>query len=507
VIGPGAWADTDDALEQLRLRIKANAAASSTPAPSSVGTKTDVENTHHPRLAAGPEVRGPRGNVTACLLSWRRPQHMQAIVDSLHAHPFVDEILVWNNNPAAPLRLRGDKVRVIPSEKNLVCYGRFACAALARNDVIYVQDDDVIVRNVPELYRHFNDHPAGITCGLSEQHYRRRDRYHYAGAQVALLGWGSFFRKEWLAVLGPLIPGAADDPLFLREADIFFTVLLARRHHALPGQLSHFPESNAAGLALWRDPSHESNRALAVRRALEALRRGGPVVTPATWNVVVPCHDYGRFLEEAVRSVLRSDADYVVTIVDDASTDETSDVCARLTRAYPHVSAIRLNTPAGVSGARNRGIAAVDSLFVVLLDADDRISPNYLFEAERILRAGADVANPDAILFGNHTGRWPTPPRVDLPMLARRNPVHYCSAFRRDYWAQVGGFDEQMENWEDYEFWVRLAKAKAKIERIPGDHFYYRRHGRSRSDEAAAIAPRLRAYLSAKHPDVFRAPA
>src|SRR5690606_30449651 len=119
---------------------------------------------------------------------------------------------------------RGDKVRVIDSDRNLICYGRFKCAQQARNEIIYVQDDDVIVGNVPCLYKHFLADDTCITHALSATHFRARDRFVYPEAHVALLGWGSFFRKRWLSVLDRYTAAFGEDPLFLREADKFFSI-------------------------------------------------------------------------------------------------------------------------------------------------------------------------------------------------------------------------------------------------------------------------------------------
>jgi O-antigen biosynthesis protein len=145
----------------------------------------------------------------------------------------------------------------------------------------------------------------------------------------------------------------------------------------------------------------------------------------------------------------------------------------------------------------------VDSIFVVLLDADDRIGSNYLFATEKLLRAGCDVANPDAIVFGERSGRWWVPETTTLQMLLRRNTVHCCAAFRRCYWAQIGGLDEGMDHWADYDFWIRMARAGARIHKVPGDHFYYRKHGPSKSSVSALIRESLRERIRQKHRDVY----
>jgi len=63
----------------------------------------------------------------------------------------------------------------------------------------------------------------------------------------------------------------------------------------------------------------------------------------------------------------------------------------------------------------------------------------------------------------------------------KKNHVHCCAAFRRSYWELVRGFDEQMPQWDDYDLWIRLAAGGARIHRLAGDHFYYRKHGPSLS--------------------------
>lgn len=154
-----------------------------------------------------------RGRVSACLLSWRRPKNVEAIVRRLHQLAFIDEILVWNNNPACRLQLEGAKVQVIESETNVMCAGRFLCAAQARNEVIYTQDDDALVYNVSQLHQAFLRDPTRITHGLSDWHYTRRQDYLFGDSQMAFLGWGSLFKKDWLADLDLLPPDVRSSEL------------------------------------------------------------------------------------------------------------------------------------------------------------------------------------------------------------------------------------------------------------------------------------------------------
>jgi glycosyltransferase involved in cell wall biosynthesis len=457
-----SWGETDEQLATLRARL--------------------AEKPVRPVAASSLNTEQPR--VSACLLSWKRPHNLQRIVDSLGQHNFIGEILVWNNNPNIALRLAGSKVRIIQSEANEICYGRFLCAREARFDIIYTQDDDVLVQNVATLYRRFLQDDSCITHALASQHMRQQARYQYPEGHHAMLGWGSFFRKEWLSTLDSYVLQHGSDEILRWGADKIFTILLNRTHNTCPAKLYPLPHGTTKGIAMYRDADHQRKNSLAVRQALAALRERKSVPYPVTWNVVITCYNYGHYLAEAIESVLNNDADYVITIVDDASTDETEQIGQKYSAQYPHINYLRLPTNRGVSYARNHGVAAVNSLFVVLLDADDKIGPNYLYEAEQLLRSGCDVANPDAILFGQHNARWQVKPTVTLSMLLEKNQVHCAAAFRRGYWVQVGGIAEHMTHWMDYHFWVQLAKAGARIRRLSGDHFFYRKHGHSKSAEA-----------------------
>jgi glycosyltransferase involved in cell wall biosynthesis len=499
VVGPEAWADTDEALADLRQRLGYQTAVS--PTPNGAASKpAPKEPAAQPVLT----VTATPGPVTACLLSWKRPQNMHPIVDSLQRHSFIQEILVWNNNPQVDLRFDGERVRVIAAGQNEICYGRFLCAQQAKHQTIYFQDDDVIVENVADLYKTFRADGNRIVHALAGQHFTQQERSVYRQGQVALLGWGSFIDKSWLESLEAYVAACGADHLLRREADKFFSLLQQKRHKSVRARLRHLPGYSTAGVALYQQPEHGRFKALAVRRVLAYLRQIAPLPLPPTWNVVITCHNYGRYLAEAIDSVLLNDADYVITLVDDASTDETTAVIADYCAQYDHITCLRHNQNRGVSHARNSGIAHTDSLFVILLDADDKIGPDYLYMAEKLLWSGCDVANPDAILFGQRRNRWSVPTRTTLPMLLKRNSVHCAAAFRRSYWVQTGGVDESMDNWSDYDFWIRLAGAGARIRRLAGDHFFYRQHGPSKSTVSNQIRRELRQTIENKHGQLFR---
>src|ERR687885_795015 len=98
------------------------------------------------------------------------------------------------------------------------------------------------------------------------------------------------------------------------------------------------------------------------------------VQEPSVVSVVIPCYNQAHFLGEAIESVLaQSYPHFEIVVVDDGSTDNTSEVAAR----YPGVRCIRQNNQ-GVAAARNTGIRESNGSYLVFLDADDRLLPEAL---------------------------------------------------------------------------------------------------------------------------------
>ena len=93
-------------------------------------------------------------------------------------------------------------------------------------------------------------------------------------------------------------------------------------------------------------------------------------------SVVVPSYNRAALLQRTLRAILAQQiTDLEVVVVDDGSTDETA---RTLAAADPRVAVIRHQQPAGVSAARNRGIAAARGEWIAFCDDDDLWSPHKL---------------------------------------------------------------------------------------------------------------------------------
>ncbi|MDX3229811.1 glycosyltransferase family A protein [Streptomyces sp. ME19-01-6] len=232
--------------------------------------------------------------------------------------------------------------------------------------------------------------------------------------------------------------------------------------------------------------------------------------SPALVSVVIPCHDYGHYLPQAVQSVLaQTYADWELVVVDDGSTDDTAAVARSLIADHPD-RRIRLlrQANAGVSAARNAGIAATTGRYVLPLDADDVIAPTMLERTVAVLDRHPDIAiaSTDVSVFTDDDlpAQVLELPAYDKDLLLRRLIMFYCSLYRREVWQTVGGYAEDMRAGEDWDFWIACAEHGFTAHHIHEALFGARNKDDGLHVEAAENDLAVRARIVAGHPGMFK---
>src|SRR5919109_1977513 len=202
---------------------------------------------------------------------------------------------------------------------------------------------------------------------------------------------------------------------------------------------------------------------------------------PVTVSVVIPTHNRGRVVVQAIESALaQTYRQLEVIVVDDGSTDDPAARvgCVRDAR----VRYLR-RSHAGVSAARNAGIAAATGDLVAFLDSDDLWKPDKV-EAEtaalaRYPSAGGVFSDLEKLDGATFVPSFMRRTRVFSRLLAERayperllvsrRALYLCLLqevpiktpaliVRRSALARVGGFDEGWRSAEDWEFLLRFAR-------------------------------------------------
>ena len=236
-------------------------------------------------------------------------------------------------------------------------------------------------------------------------------------------------------------------------------------------------------------------------------------------SVVIPTHDRAELVLATIGSALaQSPAPREIIVVDDGSTDGTAQRLAPLAE-YGWIRLLR-QPNAGLSAARNTGLAAATSDWVLFVDDDDLLLPDALAvlagEAARHPEVG--MVSGGCVLFEHEPPESTDAAPDDWELVAPGafliwNRLHSAGQvlIRRSALAAVGGFDVSVAPVADWDMWLRL------LRRFPGratsrPTLAYRSHagGMSRNvarmyEYSLIVATRHLAFQSPEHRPSFRA--
>ena len=181
-------------------------------------------------------------------------------------------------------------------------------------------------------------------------------------------------------------------------------------------------------------------------------------------SVIIPTYNRAALLPRAVESALAAGSDLEVIVVDDASEDETPQVCAGM----PEIRYLRLDENRGVAGARNAGVLESRAEFITALGDDDLRLPGSLDAQIRLLEESPQAAFCYGRVFVAD-GRRLLPTGKVMPArcptgdifweLLESNFVPDLSVVaRKDALVEVGLFNAGLRGAEDWDMWLRLAE-------------------------------------------------
>lgn len=214
-------------------------------------------------------------------------------------------------------------------------------------------------------------------------------------------------------------------------------------------------------------------------------------------SVVVTNFNLARYLPVALASVAASGhPDLEIVLVDDASTGaEDALLLEQLEKgqasAHPPIRILRNQSNRGLAASRNLGICAARGRYVLPLDADDCISPDFIEVAVRALEAQPefDVVVPTAARFSSEVelaaGQFSTFLVFlgDAPTLGLvENRLSTATALLRRSLFDRHRYDESLSSYEDWSLYLRLAHAGCRFLVTNEVHFHYRKRPGSMID-------------------------
>jgi len=198
-------------------------------------------------------------------------------------------------------------------------------------------------------------------------------------------------------------------------------------------------------------------------------------------TVAIPSFKQEVFLFECLNSLIaQTMPSWQAFVVDDCSPTATAH---RIVSSYddPRIRCIRHDVNSGLSASRNTGLQAGHAPFVLCIDADDFLHPDFLSATlEAIEKRDVDCAYTEFQCIGLSNYLWFTQEPKSAGDLAREQWLPGPGVtMRRSVWEAVGGYSTDLRYNEDLDFWIAALQQDVSVARVPRPLYFYRRHGHS----------------------------
>ena len=223
-------------------------------------------------------------------------------------------------------------------------------------------------------------------------------------------------------------------------------------------------------------------------------------------SIVVLCHNYARFLPEAIESALAQDyPNLEVLVIDDGSTDDSLAVASR----YEGRVKVLTQENQGLARTCNRGAREAAGEHFLFLSADDRLEPTYVSELLAALEREPDAsfAYCAARLFGAESRVAPSRPFSAFLLVRGRNYVNGSALTRRADYLAAGGYPEDLGEgaFDDWDFWLTMLDRGHRGTYVPKPLLHWRRHAGGSKDPASRGRTEVEtARVRARHPELQR---
>lgn len=213
-------------------------------------------------------------------------------------------------------------------------------------------------------------------------------------------------------------------------------------------------------------------------------------------TVYITNYNYGRFLKQAIESVLSQTCqDFELLIIDDGSTDDSKDILD-LYRDDDRIKIIYQQNK-GLNVSNNIALRLAKGEYIMRLDADDYLEPEALNLLKNVLDSNPDIG----LVFPDYFHVLESGDKIER--IHRHNfdnevslldqAAHgACTMIRVKFLQDVGGYNENYSCQDGYELWVKFTK-KYKVSNLNTPLFNYRQHGSNlTSDENRILSTRAK---------------
>lgn len=186
----------------------------------------------------------------------------------------------------------------------------------------------------------------------------------------------------------------------------------------------------------------------------------------ATVSVIVTCYNRDRFFKDALLSVLAQSrkADEIIFVNNSDDPIAKAEIRAGV-KTFKKIKYFELEDQTRSCNARNYGARVATSDFILFLDDDDLLMPHAIeiflkaYETQAQLNAGKlAFVYCQSRRIGDRDEIWGHFDWDFTRLITRGNYICITSLIRRDVYLQVGGVTESLDNWEDFDLWIKIGE-------------------------------------------------
>ncbi|MDP2685564.1 MAG: glycosyltransferase [bacterium] len=194
-------------------------------------------------------------------------------------------------------------------------------------------------------------------------------------------------------------------------------------------------------------------------------------------SIIIPCYKSEKTLEETLNSVYHQDyLNWEAIIVNDGSTDNLESIALAWVEKDNRFKYYKKEN-GGLGAARNFGIKKSIGAYILPLDSDNKIRPDFASNAIKVLdeNSKVGVVYGDAMYFGERSGIWKVG-TFDKYRMLYTNYIDACTIIKKKVFDTIGLYDENLphQGHEDWDFWLRAIAADIQFYYIESITFEYR---------------------------------
>ena len=184
-------------------------------------------------------------------------------------------------------------------------------------------------------------------------------------------------------------------------------------------------------------------------------------------SVLLPVYNGGATLFQAIASILSQDmSEFELIIIDDCSTDNSTSIIRQYAEKDSRINPIFHEVNIGLARTLNEGLNLAKSNFVARMDQDDeslpqrlRIQLDYMLKHPEFAVVGSYVYHMGAKQELDRLVELPSDAEQIKQTLLQYNCMYHPSVMmRRNKILEIGGYQAEFKNAEDYDLWLRVSK-------------------------------------------------